>query len=142
MNKEEEEFFDDVDSSSAQDAIDEMSFMGGRLSLEGKLIHGVAPNEEERAQALSERDDRLAKLNEEIEQEIGELEESITRFHPFDLLARISFRNSQVDPETYKEYEFDGKIAYTEYLACLYLAKSVENVSFRYRKSLYRTSSK
>lgn len=66
------------------------------------------------------------KLSEEIKLKAQELEELISQFNPLDTIANIAFLNLFTDPETYKEYSFEGRQPYVEYLALLCLKKQYE----------------
>jgi hypothetical protein len=73
---------------------------------------------------------QMPTLLEELRGKISQLEQIIIRYHPLDLLGNLSFANSIIDAESYKEYEFKGSSAYLEYVALLYLLQPVDSLAW------------
>ena len=73
---------------------------------------------------------RIPATLKEQDERIAGLEQIIREYHPLDLLANLSFANSVLDGDSYKEYEFEGSSAYVEYVTLLYLVQLPEALAW------------
>lgn len=62
----------------------------------------------------------------DIKKKVNELENILLSHDPLDIISNIFLHNSIHDPETYKEYAYDGNPAYAEYVANLCLTKNLD----------------
>jgi hypothetical protein len=85
-------------------------------------MENLATPEQHKA-AMQELHDSLGEHKEDIEKQILELEEIIKKYHPFDLIGNMAFRNSIINFDEYKEYESEQNPVYAEYIALLYLCQ-------------------
>ncbi len=53
-----------------------------------------------------------------------EVENIISKYNPLDIIANMIITNLFYDPETYKEYSFEGRQAFVEYISLLCLKKT------------------
>ena len=94
------------------------------MARKGRLIHieATATEEEHRAMLKSLSESR-SDLEADIERQVAELEAIISEYDPFDIISNIWLANTIINPETYCEYEHEGKEAYAEYVALLCLTR-------------------
>lgn len=84
------------------------------------LAHNRATPEEHRKKLITIAKDRPEALK-KIAKKTKELERIIGAYDPLDLIANFSFLNVFIDPETYKEYSFEGNQSHLEFLTLLCL---------------------
>ncbi len=65
-----------------------------------------------------------------IETKIRELDAVLLKYNPFDVIANVSLANSILDAETYKEYKHEGREAFAEYIALLFLTHPTEELAW------------
>lgn len=81
---------------------------------------------EEHKLAMKELRDSMGEYSDSIERQVLELEEILRKYPPFDIIGNMSFRNSIINFDEYKEYEAKENPVYAEYIALLYLCKGRE----------------
>ena len=58
-----------------------------------------------------------------IKTKAEKFEHLLQKFNSFDIIAHIAFKNTMINPETYKEYSHRGSSAFVEYLTLLCLKR-------------------
>jgi len=113
---------------SALDTFDDvLEGPGFVMARKGRYIIMNSTRSEEEHRAILRRLASLGDgLRESVEHDVQALESVLVQFDPLDVIANMSLLNSVMDPETYKEYSHEGRHPYVEYVALLFLTRSVE----------------
>lgn len=95
-----------------------------RIERFGRVLHTQVSRTPEEHRALqAERAKAHQELPGVIREKTKELEQVISKLDPLDVIANAALANSVIDPNKYKEYEFEGNPAFTEYLTLICLKK-------------------
>lgn len=105
----------------AKNAFHEVFEAGGlRVERHGRFMVTQSMRTPEQQAELIER---LAEAHKELPSQIAtkveRLEELLASLDPFDVIANLMVINTFHDPDSYKEYEMEGNVAYVEYVALL-----------------------
>lgn len=103
------------------------AFMGikGRF-----LFTKVSRTEAEQADHLRAMAASKDELQDQLERGVTELESILRGYNPFDLIANGFIANAFIDPESYEEPLFEGRVAYVEYLTLLLLSQPPDSLSW------------
>lgn len=97
---------------------------GFAMKQEGRFLHTQATlTKEEHKEMLRDFANEAKDIEASILQQVAELQEIVKKCDPLTLIGVFSFRNTVIDPETYKEWADDGSAAFVEYLTLLCLAE-------------------
>lgn len=99
------------------------------------LMQGTANPEEHKALLGAIRDTR-GEAEASIQNRIEEIDNLIRGYDPLDIIAQMSLRNSNFNPENFKEYKSKINPSYTEYVALLCLTQSYESFHFQNPKPI------
>jgi hypothetical protein len=85
------------------------------------IIMNTHRSPEEHKRLMADLRESRVSLPETLRQEVKELEALLLKYNSFDLLANMMFLEVFTDPETYKEYSYEGMQVVVEYAALLSL---------------------
>lgn len=119
-------------ADNSSDEFDEaFEWAGGFIGRKGRFLLMKNERTEEEHKALIKR---LAASRDElaatVDQKVLELTALLRRFHPFELLVHVAFRNAIHNVETYAEYKHDGRVAFVEYASLLYYCQPASELNW------------